>query len=85
MNRRRLLARLSRGSLNNVRFAELSDLTQAFGFALARVSGSHHMFVHPSIPELLNLQEVQGQAKPYQIRQLLRLVERYNLSLEEEE
>jgi len=84
MNRRRLLARLSQGSLNNVRFAELSDLTEAFGFTLARVSGSHHIFVHPSIPELLNLQEVRGQAKPYQIRQLLRLVERYNLSLEEE-
>lgn len=83
MNRRRLLARLSRGSLNNVRFAELSDLTQGFGFTLARVSGSHHIFVHPLIPELLNLQEVRGQAKP--IRQLLRLVERYNLSLEEEE
>jgi hypothetical protein len=27
---------------------------------------------------------VEGQAKPYQIRQFLRLVERYNLSLGEE-
>jgi hypothetical protein len=34
---------------------------------------------------LLNLQEVRGQAKPYQIRQFLRLVERYALSLEEEQ
>jgi len=33
----------------------------------------------------LNLQEVKGEAKPYQIRQLLRLVERYNLELEEAE
>ncbi len=36
------------------------------------------------IPELVNLQEVGGQAKPYQIRQVLRLVERYNLLLEVE-
>jgi len=28
---------------------------------------------------LLNLQEVRGMAKPYQVRQLLRLMERYNL------
>lgn len=45
--------------------------------------GSHHIFRHPAIPEMLNLQEVAGEAKPYQIRQFLRLAERYNLKLEE--
>jgi hypothetical protein len=39
--------------------------------------------VHPDISELLNLQEVRGQAKPYRIRQFVRLVERYALSLED--
>jgi len=33
-----------------------------------------------SIPELLNLQEVKGEAQPYQVRQLLQLVERHNLA-----
>ncbi|MDZ4278940.1 MAG: type II toxin-antitoxin system HicA family toxin [Dehalococcoidia bacterium] len=51
---------------------------------MARVRGSHHIFTHPDVPELVNLQEVQGEAKPYQLRQLLRLVERYNLRLEDE-
>lgn len=46
---------------------------------MVRTSGSHHIFSHPDVPELLNLQEVAGEAKPYQVRQLLRLVERYNL------
>ena len=32
-------------------------------------------------PELVNVQDVGGDAKPYQIRQVLRLVERYNLRL----
>jgi hypothetical protein len=32
----------------------------------------------------LNLQSVNGMAKPYQIRQFLRLVERYDLRLENE-
>jgi hypothetical protein len=38
---------------------------------------------HPDIPELVNLQSVRGQAKPYQVRQLMRLVERYDLKLED--
>jgi hypothetical protein len=31
----------------------------------------------------VNIQNVGGQAKPYQVRQVLRLVERYNLRLED--
>jgi hypothetical protein len=33
---------------------------------------------------MVNLQNVGGKAKPYQVRQVLRLVERYNLTLQEE-
>ena len=69
----------------NLRFAEACALTRAFGFHLSRVSGSHHIFVHPSVRELQNLQDVRGKAKAYQVRQLLQLVERYNLSLGGEE
>jgi len=60
-------------------------LAEAFGFRLSRVRGSHHIFVHPRVQELINLQNVGGKAKPYQIRQFLRLVERYNLTMTEEE
>jgi hypothetical protein len=45
------------------------------------VNGSHHIFIHPEAPELLNLQNVNGEAK----RQFIRLVERYNLVLEDKE
>jgi hypothetical protein len=60
-------------------------LVEAHGFELRRVKGSHHIFVHPVVPELLNLQSVGGEAKPYQIRQFLRLVERYSLTMEAQE
>ena len=83
MNRRRLLQRLSQGAVHNVAFADLVKLVEGFGFRLTRVSGSHHIFMHPDIPQLINLQEVRGEGKPYQIRQLLRLIERYNLRLED--
>ena len=84
MNRRRLLKRLSEGQLKNIAFGDMISMVEGFGFRLDRVSGSHHIFVHPAVPELVNLQEVKGEAKPYQIRQFLRLVERYNLKLEDE-
>jgi len=85
MKRRKLLKRLSEGQLRNIAFGDIINMVEGFGFRLARVSGSHHIFTHPAIPELVNLQEVKGEAKPYQIRQFLRLVEKYNLRLEDEE
>ncbi|HYN41271.1 MAG TPA: type II toxin-antitoxin system HicA family toxin [Thermoanaerobaculia bacterium] len=80
MNPRKLLQRALQ-SPNNFRFADACTLAEAFGFRLARVSGSHHIYAHTAISELVNLQEVRGQAKPYQIRQLLQLVERHNLEI----
>jgi predicted RNA binding protein YcfA (HicA-like mRNA interferase family) len=82
MKSEKLLLRLAEGAVANVRFADFRRVIEAFGFVLKRVSGSHHVFSHPEISELVNLQEVRGQAKPYQIRQFLKLVERYNLKLE---
>ncbi|MBI4389594.1 MAG: type II toxin-antitoxin system HicA family toxin [Nitrospinae bacterium] len=82
MNRENLLRRLAQGAFNNVSFRDMVSLVDGFGFRLGRVSGSHHIFVHPDIPEIVNLQDCKGETKPYQIRQFLRLVERYNLKLE---
>jgi len=84
MKPRKLLRRIV-VSPHNVRFQEMLALAEALGFRVARTEGSHHILTHPGIPELLNLQDVKGQAKPYQVRQLLQLVERYNLTLEEDE
>ena len=78
----KLLQKVLSGS-RNVRFGDMVTLVNAFGFRLSRTSGSHHIFSHPGISELLNLQEVHGQAKPYQIKQFLNLIERYNLKMED--
>lgn len=48
---------------------------------LLRVSGSHHLFGRSGVIELINVQNVGGKAKPYQIRQFLKIVEKYNLTL----
>jgi hypothetical protein len=63
----------------------------AYGRAYLRVGTTNHkldrnhyeylLFSQPDILELVNLQNVKGQAKPYQMRQLLKLVEKHNLKL----
>ena len=82
MNPRKTLELILRGS-RNVRFADFVRLVEAFGFRLSRVSGSHHIFSRPGVIEAINLQDYHGTAKPYQIRQFLKLVEQYGLKLEE--
>jgi len=83
MSKQKLLKKALAGS-KNIRFADMIILVEAFGFRLSRISGSHHIFIHSDVPELVNLQEVDGKVKPYQIRQFLKLVERYNLAIEDE-
>lgn len=82
MNSRKILGKVL-ASPANIRFSEMQRLVEAFGFQRLRVSGSHHIYGRTGLQEQINLQEVQGKTKPYQIRQFLKLVERYNLSMEE--
>jgi hypothetical protein len=77
----RLLRRIEEGHVSNVRFRDLTALVLALGFELRRTSGSHHIFAHPSVDELINLQEVAACAKPYQVRHVAHLVRKYDLRL----
>lgn len=80
------LRKLYLKALNNpkgLRFNEAITLARAFGFTLDRIEGSHHILIHPRIPTRLNLQPDDGKAKPYQVRQLLKAVRDYRLTLED--
>lgn len=67
----------------NLPFQDLLRLAQAFGFELSRINGSHHIMVHPDVDHPLNRQEVGAKAKPYQVRQLIKLVEENDLNFED--
>ena len=85
MKPKALLTRLVRGEMANVSFADAQRLAEALGFTLDRVAGSHHIYRHPDVTDRLNLQPTRsGDAKPYQLRQLLQFAERQALSLPEE-
>lgn len=79
----RLLERITRGDIGNVAFGDLVRLIEALDFREVGGRGSHRIFAHPEVTELINLQEVGGQAKRYQVRQVVALVRRYHLTLEE--
>lgn len=83
MSKKQKLLRQILNSQKNVSFQDLVILVKAFGFTLSRINGSHHIFVHPNILNLVNIQDVKGKAKPYQIRQFLNLVETHNLTIED--
>jgi hypothetical protein len=83
MNRKLLLRKLSSGALHNVSWADFVDLVLAFGFRQQRVQGSHHVFACTGVAEMLNLQRVDGEAKPYQIRQFLKVVESNGLRMQD--
>jgi predicted RNA binding protein YcfA (HicA-like mRNA interferase family) len=81
--RNRKLLELALCNPAGLRFEEAKKLAQAFGFRLDRINGSHHIFVRPGVPRLVNLQNCGGKAKVYQVRQLLKLAELHNLPLED--
>jgi predicted RNA binding protein YcfA (HicA-like mRNA interferase family) len=58
--------------------AELCQLLQRLGFEM-RISGSHHFFRKPDIAEAINLQPQGGKAKPYQVRQARKVLQRNEL------
>lgn len=84
MKAQKILESILAGS-KNVAFSDFLKLVEAYGFRLSRIQGSHHIFKRDGVRELVNLQNVKGKAKPYQMRQVLSLVEKYNLRLREEE
>lgn len=81
MDERDLLKRLTGGQVHNVRFEEFSSLIEALGFRLNRVRGSHRIYKHRRAPAVLNVQPRRGHAKPYQIKQLLFMIEKHKLDL----
>ncbi len=84
MRNKKILEKILRGS-KNIRFNEMANLIQAYGFKLARVSGSHHIYTRKDIDVIVNIQNVRGKTKPYQAKQFIKVVEKYNLKIIEGE
>ena len=74
------MRRIRQHNFANIDFVDFQRAAEHYGFELARISGSHHIYRHPLLSTELNLQPgTSGDAKPYQVRQFLQLVERYKI------
>lgn len=80
-----LFDRLRAEGVHKVAFQDFVVLLKVLGFNELRSRSSHHIFGHPQVRELMNIQNVKGKVKPYQARQLMKLVDEYNLSVEDTE
>ena len=83
MNKQKLLEKL-KNSQKNVRYGDFVMLINAFGFEYDRTRGSHNTYMHLGIHKVINIQNNKGQAKPYQIKQFLEIINECNLELEGE-
>jgi hypothetical protein len=59
-----------------LRFRELLRLAACFGIEQRRQSGSHIVLGADGLRRPLVVQDVRGQAKPYQVRQLVDAIDR---------
>ena len=76
----------ARASPSNIRFEEVCRLAECFGFRFARQRGtSHRIYKYPGWVGLLNFQNVNGDAKDYQVEQLLDAVEDLSLALDSDD
>ena len=63
-----------------VAFRDFEALLVAFGFTLARTTGSHRQYVHPLVPDTFPVQPAGKDAKAYQVRKMLDVIDRYGLT-----
>lgn len=79
MGRKEELYRRLKENPKDVRFEELCRTAEVFSFKFRGGRGSHRIYVKEGIREMLNFQNVKGEAKPYQVRQFIKIIEEYDL------
>lgn len=73
-----LLAK-ARSNPVGLRFSELCDLAECYGWQFDRSRGSHRIYKRAGVMLAMNFQDVRGFAKAYQVRQLLRAIDALSL------
>lgn len=79
----KLFALLLQSTDRSVSFRDFVAMVEAFGFRNIRTRGSHATYANPACATPLNLQPRGKDAKRYQIRNFLDIVEEYGLTLED--
>ncbi len=62
----------------NIDFKPLCSLLAKLDFE-ERVKGDHHIFTRVDVEEIINIQPMGSKAKPYQVKQIRKLIVKYHL------
>ena len=73
-----LLKVLCGSSYRNINFDDLRNLLRRMGFD-EYTRSSHHMFRKEGVEERINLQKEGKNAKPYQVKQVRSIIQKYGL------
>ena len=65
-----------------ISFRDFEKLLKAFGFEHVWTKGSHKIYAHPKLSRPLPVQPSDKDAKAYQVREFLELVEEHGLYIE---
>lgn len=82
MGRARKILEAAQANPRSLDFSDLVCLVEAAGWVLKRQQGSHRVYSRPGTPEIINIQPRGKDAKPYQVRQVVELIERYSIQLD---
>lgn len=77
----KLYEQLLQSTTRSIAYRDFDKLVVAFGFSFDRMNGSHAIYKHPLVPRPFPIQPEGKDAKRYQVRELLELVEQYGLQL----
>jgi predicted RNA binding protein YcfA (HicA-like mRNA interferase family) len=78
----KLYERLLANPRATISFRDFEKLLKAFGFEHVRTTGSHRQYVHPNLTRPFPVQPTGKDAKVYQVREFLELVEEHGLYIE---
>ena len=81
MGSRENLLNAIRNNPKDVRFKDACKVARWLGFASASVRGSHHAFARHGEPSQLNFQNRDGKIPPYQAKQLIAMIDKYEPDL----
>jgi len=73
-----------RGNVN-IKFADLCYFVEHLGFCGRQKGTSHIVYTMDGVRDIINLQDNNGMAKPYQVRQVISIVKKYRMGGDDNE
>lgn len=83
MRLQKIFENMKQGRVRNVHFDDFMVLIKDFGFRADRISQDYWVFVHPALRRAFPVLPCDWKVKPFQVLQLLRIVETFNLAVKE--